>query len=284
MKRAIYVLVFILSILILDSSINAWSEYKIGNEVEYNNVKFYVIKDSSTLDDSVTMLKKEPLTYEEIQSYSSGTGAQISNQNGYGGIQYHSENNNYSTSYVKIVVDAWAESKIETYEEARLLTHDDLVNNLGYINSVDTTKTTPSSDGDTPSWVYNSSYWYWTMSHWMDSPSSLWVVSNNGTLYDNGYRQGVRNVECVVRPVLELKKSELGDIDNSEDTNQDTVPDDKDINNIIPSNNEDTKNELKTSVKVDNTYMKTSIIIILLGFISAVISVLIYYKFSNKKK
>ena len=42
-----------------------------------------------------------------------------------------------------------------------------------------------------------------------------------------------------VRPVVTLKKSALGDIDDSEEDkiNQDIVPDDKDINNLIPSNN-----------------------------------------------
>lgn len=132
MKKISIIALFI-CLIIPNIVINAWSEYKIGDEVEYNGINFYVVKDSDSLNDSVSMLKKEPLTYEEIQSYSSGTGAQILNQNGYGGIQYHSESNNYSTSYVKIVVDAWAEEKVQRgLVDVKLLTEDDLVNNLGY--------------------------------------------------------------------------------------------------------------------------------------------------------
>ena len=47
MKKILYVLVFLFSLFILDDTILAWSKYNIGQEVEYNGVKFYVIKDSS---------------------------------------------------------------------------------------------------------------------------------------------------------------------------------------------------------------------------------------------
>ena len=163
----------------------------------------------------------------------------------------------------------------------------ELVTDLGYINTVDTTKTIPSSNGDTPLWVYNNDYWYWTQSNYNDSTNSLWVVRNNGALHDNGYKGGVLDTECVVRPVVMFSKIALGDEDES------IVDDNTDKGDNKPNETKiDTKdsiddnktNESKTTVKVDNTYMGSSIILIILGFITASISILIIYKLSNKKK
>ena len=41
----------------------------IGDEVTYNNVDYYVIKDSSAAEENVTMLKAEPLTVAEVNEY-----------------------------------------------------------------------------------------------------------------------------------------------------------------------------------------------------------------------
>ena len=43
-----------------------------GDEVTYNNVDYYVIKDSFSSEDSVTLLKAEPLTIEEVNQYGAG--------------------------------------------------------------------------------------------------------------------------------------------------------------------------------------------------------------------
>ena len=45
MKRVIYGLIIIFSIFISTNYIKAWSEYKIGDKVTYNDIDFYVIKD-----------------------------------------------------------------------------------------------------------------------------------------------------------------------------------------------------------------------------------------------
>lgn len=303
---ALFICLFIPNIVI-----NAYTEYKIGDEVEYNEIKFYVIKDSSTLDDSVTVLKKEPLTVEEVDLYGIGhvnmfvspTSAWYKksyNRNGYGGIQYYGSGNcncinsciisqcktDYQLSEIKYIVDAWAKEKLPNgLYDARILSFEDLTDGLGYEKKSDGT-IKPSSAGETPIWISDNKIWLWTMSSYNNSDYVVWIISETGQMNGYGYvYYGESYGYGGVRPVITLSKTALGDIDeNNEDTNQDIVPEDKDINSIIPSNNEDIKNELKTSVKVDNTYMKTSIIIILLGFISAVISVLIYYKFSNKKK
>ena len=182
-----------------------YTAYTVGNQVTYNNVNYYVIKNSSASEESVTLLKAEPLSYEEVQTYSNGTGSQTSNQNGYGGMQYHSESSVYSTSYVKTTVDAWKTAKAPMATEARLITIDDLKDNLGYEldNSATTEIYIPSEQ--TPSWVYNSNYWYWTMSQYHDSASNVWDVRDGGSLY-NGI---VYYYNYVVRPVITISKSEL---------------------------------------------------------------------------
>ena len=126
------------------------------------------------------------------------TGITISESNSYGQVQYGSTND-YSTSTVKQVVDKWAEGAVKSGDTAtaRLISHD----NLGYVNSLDTSQTTASSNGTTPSWVYNSNYWYWTMSQYGDS-SDVWDVNLGGKLSRNGVSSS-----NMVRPVLVLSKS-----------------------------------------------------------------------------
>ena len=309
MKKVIYLLVFTLSMFILDSSINAWNEYAIGQEVEYNGIKFYVIKNSGTEEDSVTMLKAEPLTVDEVTTYGAGhinrytTNSQgvTYNRNGYGGMTYYSSDtcklgtgtgctSDYEDSDIKYAVDNWANDKFtegvlkaDTLGyKARLLTYEELTTTLGYTPAAKDVTSMNLNSENTPSWVYNSNYYYWTMSPYQDEASRVWDINYTG---DAGADEIYPHYACVVRPVVTFSKSALGDIDNSdENNNQDIVPDDKDNDNITPSNNEDTKNELKTSVKVDNTYMSKSIVIIILGFISAGLGIFAYYKFSNKKK
>lgn len=306
MKKVIYLLVFTLSMFILDSSINAWSEYTIGQEVEYNEIKFYVIKDSSTLDDSVTMLKKEPLTVDEVNQYGEGHINRYTNHsqgtaydsNGYGAVAYYTSPTctsyqnlsgctiDYETSEIKYIVDAWANDEIlNGLVEARLITYDDLTDNLGYEKSAGGT-IKPSSNGNTPSWVYNSNYNYWTMSSYNDSPLHMRGVHTNSYILEVN---PVFLSENTVRPVVQLKKRaiEIKEDEQIVPDDNEIVPDDEDseVNNkIVPEKKNDKKTESSIKVIVENTYMRTSMIIIILGFISAGLGIFAYYKFSNKKK
>ena len=150
--------------------------------------------------------------------------------NGYGGMAYYSSatcgyptagsssgfttigcTTNYDESEIKKVVEAWKDAKLTESElkedslgyKARLLTHDELTTNLGYAKQTGTTP--PSSNGEMPSWVYNSDYRYWTMSQW--GASFVWLVGSNGNL-DYCYVDGSYN-NGVVRPVINLKKSAI---------------------------------------------------------------------------
>jgi len=184
-----------------------YTAYQVGDQVSYDNINYYVIADSGTNEESVTLLKAEPLSYEEVETYSNGTGAQTDSN---GGMQYHSESSSYSTSYVKTTVDAWKTAKAPMATEARLITIDDLKDNLGYVQGM----INPTTQGyvptsSTPSWVYYNNYRYWTMSQYQDSAGRVWNVNKDGTLdgldvYIGGYYGSV-----VVRPVIVLPKSAI---------------------------------------------------------------------------
>ena len=216
-----------------------YKAYKIGDEVTYNGINFYVIENSDENSDSVTLLKEEPLTVAEVNKYG-GVGTENNHVNmyvetsasyyqkaydinGYGEMVYYSSStcgynssggctSDYAKSEVKYVVDAWALDKLKVNDlkedktgyRARLLSHDDLITNLGYIDSLDTSKTIPSSDGETPSWVYNSKYSYWTMSQYGDS-GLVWEVGNSGLVYGSIVDYNIDSV----RPVITILKSAI---------------------------------------------------------------------------
>ena len=74
-------------------------------------------------------------------------------------MQYHSSSSVYSTSYVKTTVDAWKAAQASAASEARLIKYSE-VKELGYeLDNVAANETYIPSES-TPSWVYNSNYYY----------------------------------------------------------------------------------------------------------------------------
>ena len=178
----------------------SYAAYNVGDHVSYNGVTYYVIEDSDTTNDTVKLLKEEPLTKAEMDNLNL-SGITISEENGYGKVEFGSTSD-YSTSKVKQVVDAWKNSVVAIGDTAtaRLISYDDLTDNLGFEKKNEGT-IYPSSNGVTPVWVYSSNYIYWTMSQYGDS-SYVMVVYENGFLNRMVFYSGL-----MVRPVLELNKS-----------------------------------------------------------------------------
>ena len=189
-----------------------YTAYSVGDEVSYNNVDYYVIANSGANESTVTLMKAEPLTYSDVQTYSNGTGASTYDVNDYGGMQYHSSSNSYEGSYIKTTVEAWKNAKAPAATEARLITMDDLKNNLGYVLDESATSEYYIKSSSTPSWVYNSNYYYWTMIPYTDSASYVWIVNCDGGLYNSDYVSSFHN--SVVRPVITLSKSLLSNAEN----------------------------------------------------------------------
>ena len=203
-----------------EPAIPTYKAYSISEDendtVTYNNEEYYVIENSDTTQSTVTLLKAEPLSYSEVQRYSSGTEARIYDDNGYGRIQYHASSSAYEGSYVKTTIDAWKDAKASDSLGARLITKNELEDNLGYVlNENQTYYVEYIPSAITPSWVYNigNSYWYWTMSLDTSSSSEVWSVSSSGSMTLAGVtgkdNRGVtdRGFHGLVRPVIVLSKS-----------------------------------------------------------------------------
>ena len=216
----------------------SYEAYSVGDEVTYNGVDYYVLKDSGVKDNVVTLLKATPLTTEEVNLYG-GVGTENNhvnmyvnsnleyygkafNQNGYGAMAYYTSEtcgydvgntgctNSYNASDIKYVVDELSEDKVPTgLSEARLITKEE----YDAITNVETIPTpTAPNITYTPiyDWQYNNNYWYWTMSSYNDSIRN-WVVNQSGGL-GNGdvyYNYGAVDSNFgVVRPVVELYKND----------------------------------------------------------------------------
>ncbi len=228
-----------------------YKAYKIGDEVTYNGINFYVIENSDENSDSVTLLKEEPLTVAEVNKYG-GVGTEnnhvnkytknstgtASNINGYGGMAYYSRENcgynnskweysgcakdkiiNYAKSDVKYVVDAWALDKLgDALKEdsggykARLITYDELIDNLGYeikFYCSDKTLYTGTLD-NVPTWVYNNKYSYLTMSIYDSYLGDLLYVKEDGKIASSGdFYSTIHITLLTIRPVVTLSKNKI---------------------------------------------------------------------------
>lgn len=249
MKKILYLVLFIISVFLV-SRVDAYTKYSVGDVVLYKGIDYYVIENSDTTKETVKLLKSQPLSVDDVNQYG-GFGTKDNhinvyigekytedsssmeyhkayNVNGYGGMAYYtsfdcgngSDSNHtydgcissYEQSEIKYVVDAWAKDKVGLYglQEARLITYNELINNLGY--EIDEEQTGyKASRNNTPSWVYDE-YCYWTMSGEQDSSSLVFIV---GRIYDRLNGGVVFNSNIVVRPVIVLKKTALGDADES---------------------------------------------------------------------
>ena len=76
-----------------------YEEYTVGQEVSYNNVEYYVIKNSDKTEETITLLKAEPITSEEIGSYLSSTevASKVDTNGTYATMAYYSSENCYSS-------------------------------------------------------------------------------------------------------------------------------------------------------------------------------------------
>ena len=117
-------------------------------------------------------------------------------------MQY-GESTDYSTSTVKQVVDAWKNTAVKSGDSAiaRLISLSDLTDNLGYEYYERGTTSGYNKVENTPTWVYNSNYRYWTMSSNVDS-SIIWDIYYDGNFGGTAVTNG-----DMVRPILELNKS-----------------------------------------------------------------------------
>lgn len=244
-------------------------EFNIGDVVEYNGIDFYVIKNSSKDDPSVTLLKAIPLKMDEMSSLIESTeiAKYVSSTEEYLIVPYITSENctslgvaegtaidcttDYELSTLKQIVDVWSRAVltesdlIEDYlgYKTRLLSYEDLINDLGCIRQEGTDNMYDSSD--TPDWIHIENM-YFTMSPYEDSDINVWTVFADNVGKNRVY------MSSVVRPVVTLKKQNY------------------DINN--------------QTVSVPDTFLAKSIIIIVIGLLLIVMGIVVGYIVIKKKK
>lgn len=208
----------------------SYTAYSAGDTVKYSNIDFYVIKDSGIKEDTVTLLKAEPLTVDEVNTYG-GVGTANNHVNrytgynhgtaynrdnrGYGAMAYYTSetcgyvNNgnivdtgcttSYAQSDIKYVIDAWVAANIPSgVIEARLVNSDDIDQYVDY--RVDTWNIV------LPEFFKSVFIYYWTMiPSLFSNENPVFGIMNSGKL--NYF--SVYEVDMLVRPVIVLPKSVL---------------------------------------------------------------------------
>ncbi len=205
--------------------------YNVGDKIKVAGEYYYVISRSSRRQDYVTALKEHPLTVDEVNNnkigsdgenhvnrYGSTASGEASNENGYGGLTYYSSENcnqkgsgeiytdckkDYNESDIKYVVDAWASSTFNSGElieidgnKARLISQPELVNDLGCTSNY--------CSNSQYNWLYNSNYWYWTMTPEPNYHHHMYTVDSSGNV-----RYCNMTTDELIRPVINVYKSAI---------------------------------------------------------------------------
>ena len=198
--------------------------YRYGETINYKNEDYCVIDYSNANKDYVTLIKQDPLTYDELIAYNSGYEiGRDSLDNNIGTLSYYksstcyynSDNDNnttgcnidYNNSYIKNVVDNWSNSilsdlkevdgykvRLITYEELKILGHE-FYDYTGHHKSQKSDYDCLYSDAD-----------YWTSSNGIeDIDYKKEIVSKNSN--SNGLKY--MDKLYAIRPVINLKKCAL---------------------------------------------------------------------------
>ena len=264
MNKLKYIFIMIL-VFVVGVKVSAYESYSVGDEVEYNGNKFYVIKDSDENSDTILLLLKDYVTYEELMELDIENKSQISSS---GGFWYGSPSGSYEDSYIKTVVDKWEEKisfKPSHIKEARLIKYEELMDNLGYEDSIDCTGSCYNNGSldNIPEWFKNNESCFFTMSNVNDT-EFIWMISLNGAISQ------APGFPCRLRPVILLYKSALTDTEPE-------IPDEPKQEVI------EEKNETNDVVAVPNTLQKISIAFVMLGIVIVSLSIVFMAKIKANK-
>ena len=179
-----------------------YDTYSIGDKTTFAGSDWYVVKDSSTNEDYVTLIKENVLTSSELGSYAFSNGRDTARYSlltvsDYGSSTIKKAVDNYMNNYLD-------ESKLKIINEykIRIMSTDELTNNLGC-----TTATCSSSPN--ANWIYNSNIGhYWLME--TNGQYAFFITTVGGISID--YQDGNGHSFSYgshVRPVINLLKSAI---------------------------------------------------------------------------
>ena len=199
------------------------TNYKVGNLVTYNEMNFYVIKDSDESKDYVTLLKVEPLSVDEVNTYGAGhvnnytqdSVGTAFNQRGYGGVAYYSSpecgyidgvlvNTNclsdYNTSDMKYIIDNWTKDKFDSNDLA--------IDDTGYSSRL-LQKKEYEAFSEEHTWKYSPNYDYTIINTYSESSSLIYFVRHDNVIDGNVFYVMTLKKYLTVRPVVNIYKTAL---------------------------------------------------------------------------
>lgn len=291
--------------------ITKYNEYKIGQEIKYNNEKYYVINDSSNKNNYVTLLKANVLENENNQPLNTFfyRNEKCTNINNYEGCS-----NKYEESNIIKILNKWINDnnilkdliEVNGYK-VRLLNAKDLLEKL----QLDLIKYQKPNgmplnayySKTTPKFLYENMPKYWTMINDYQNNNSAYIIDENG--YLTTIDLATENIlkvydEFSVRPVINLNKCvldqgcieeeiEIEDGCIEDDINPDIKPNiDSDINpepEIKNDNVVEDKNIINEIIDAPITASFISKIIIIVSVIFIIIgNIIIIYNYIKSKK
>lgn len=212
--------VFFILLFLLMTNIKAieYKEYSKGEAFNYNGVEFYVLEDSDYTESSLLLLKKTPLTLEEVNTYGAGFVNKYADNyqsqvNGYGNVAFKTVEPVYtnkncivkktddvfiegydcadsiSSSDVMNIIKNWTEDKFDISDLSHvangnkygILSDDVLINSYGYVKNSEQDLVKPEQ---IPNWLFNETYSYWVSNakiNGIQKPDRA-IMMNDGTV------------------------------------------------------------------------------------------------------
>ena len=277
---------------VYQSSLEYGTDYQlhVGDAVTYYGMDFHVIEilGLSNGINIISLLKDTPLTQGEINLYKNDDTqapgdimAFNSNCSFYEGCT-----TDYETSEIKNVIDNWSDARFKDDElievdgyKARLITVDELINNLGYEYHDVITSIILEYSESTPPEVYSSGELFWTMSKYNDEENITISDSNNKDLiYIYNQKATPKNMysKNKVRPVINLNKCVLEEGCHYEEVEVEVCDD------LVDANVNKKDNPL--SVLVGNTLNSPAFAIILMSMVLIISGSVIFIRAKLQSK
>ena len=259
---------------------NTFKSFKMGDEIEYKGNSYYVVSQNGNI---LNLLRKDPLSAEEISKYSDGAYTQdvvpyftnntcLSEQNNSGCSSL------YSTSIVQQILNKWLKDNTDDEDlivndgyGVRILNIRDLKESLFYYYSSSTPHSGWFKTTNTPDWVSSSQCW--VMMTDGDSDKEVFAQSQTGLSIEYVY-----NNRCI-RPVIQLNVCALDGGCNEENLKIKVCVEDE-ISNIEPEKKDETKSAL---VFVDNTLKSFSYFLLIISVILIIGGIVILRKVYSKR-
>ena len=199
-------------------------DYIVGDKITFAGSNWYVINNSSTDADYVTLMKEEVLTPSEVSDDYSEKSFELMSYY-WSDTCHYSGYYGYTDSDSSGCVNSYEGSKVEEFLEEtyintlgadnlkivdgykiRLITLDELLGNLGYSWDITSAGVSPLVNENVPEWVYQdfgTRMGYWTMTSVSSGKTDVYSVNSSYV--------GPTSVTYVqaVRPVINLLKSSI---------------------------------------------------------------------------